>query len=326
VKRRAFITLIGGAAAWPVVVRAQQAARAARVGCLVTGSLDSHGRFIDAFREGLGRLGHMEGRDYVLDLRWANGRVDRFPVLAAELARLALDVAVTATSGAALAAKQAMPTTPVVCANLTDPIGLGLVASHNRPGGNVTGIMLTLDGLLGKQLQIMREMIPGASRIGMLVNMRNASNVAQRRDAEVGAPALGIDIVPVDLRSSDDIDSAFQLLKRERCEFVLVLSDLIFTTERKRIAEVAMAARLPTMYGIREHAEAGGVVSYGVSLRANWQRAAYFVDRILKGTMPADLPVELPAKFELVLNLKTAKVLGLGVPDKLLAIADEVIE
>jgi putative ABC transport system substrate-binding protein len=137
---------------------------------------------------------------------------------------------------------------------------------------------------------------------------------------------LGIDIVPVDLRSSDDIDSAFQLLKRERCEFVLVLSDLIFTTERKRIAEVAMAARLPTMYGIREHAEAGGVVSYGVSLRANWQRAAYFVDRILKGTMPADLPVELPAKFELVLNLKTAKVLGLGVPDKLLAIADEVIE
>ena len=134
--------------------------------------------------------------------------------------------------------------------------------------------MLTLDGLLGKQLQIMREMIPGASRIGMLVNMRNASNVAQRRDAEVGAPALGIDIVPVDLRSSDDINSAFQLLKRERCEFVLVLSDLIFTTERKRIAEVAMAARLPTMYGIRQHAEAGGVVSYGVSLRANWQRAA----------------------------------------------------
>jgi putative tryptophan/tyrosine transport system substrate-binding protein len=325
--RREFITLLGGAAAtWPLAAHAQRPARAARIGCLVTGSVDSHGRFIDAFREGLGQLGHVEGHDYVLDVRWAEGRVDRLPMLAGELARLALDVAVTATSSAALAAKQAMLTIPIVCANLTDPIRLGLVASHNRPGGNVTGIMLTLDGLLGKQLQLVRELMPGASRIGMLVNMRNPSNAAQRSDAEVAAPALRIDIVPVDVRSSDDIDSAFQMLTRERSEFVLVLSDLIFTTERRRIAAVALAARLPTMYGIREHAEVGGVVSYGVALRENWRRSAYFVDKILKGTKPADLPVELPAKLELVINLKTAKALGLEIPDKLLALADEVIE
>ncbi len=325
-QRREFITLLGGAVAWPDVVFAQRTERVARIGCLVSGSQDSHGQFVNAFRQALGQLGYVEGRDFMLDLRWAEGRVERLPALADELARLAPDVVVTAIAAAAIAAKQAMPTIPIVSASLSDPIGLGLVASHNRPGGNVTGILITVDGLVGKQLELAREVVPGASRIGMLVNMRNPSNAVQRRDAEAAAPALGIDLVPVDVRSPEDVDAAFQTLTRERSAFVLVLSDLIFVTGRRRIAEMAIAARLPTMYGLREFAEAGGLVSYGIDVRENWRRAAYFVDRILKGEKPADLPVELPTKFELVINLKTAKALGLTVPPSLLARADEVIE
>jgi ABC-type uncharacterized transport system substrate-binding protein len=326
-RRREFVTLLGGAAAaWPLAAGAQQPARVARIGCLIPGTQQSHGPFIVAFRQGLGQLGYVEGRDFVLDLRWAEGKVDRFPTLAEELARLAPDVVAAATSAAALAAKQAMPTTPIVCPFLTDPVRLGLVASHNRPGGNVTGTLLTLDGMVGKQLQLMRDLTPGARRIGILKNMRNPANEAQQRDAEAAAPALGIDIVPVDVGSSADLEAAFQTLTRQRCEFVVVLSDLIFTTERRRTAALAIAARLPSMYGLREHAHDGGLVSYGVSFRENWHRSAYFVDKILKGAKPADLPVELPAKLELVINLKTAKALGIEVPATLLSLADEVIE
>jgi putative ABC transport system substrate-binding protein len=186
--------------------------------------------------------------------------------------------------------------------------------------------MLTLDGLLGKELQLVRDLRPGAGRIGILINTRNPANLAQQRDAEAAAPALGMDTVPVDVRSSADIESAFRTLTRERCEFVVVLSDLIFSTERPRIAALAIAARLPSMYGQREHVDDGGLVSYGVALRENWRRSAYFVDKILKGTKPADLPVELPAKLGLVINLKTAKALGIEVPTTLLSLADEVIE
>ena len=326
IERRELIALLGGAAAaWPFVARAQ-APRTVRIGCLIPGSQDTHGLFVVAFQQRLGQLGYVEGRDFVLDLRWAEGKVDRFPALARELALLAPDVVVAAISAAVLAAKQAMPTTPIVCPFLIDPIGLGLVKSHNRPGGNVTGIMLTLEGLLGKQLELAREVIPGASRIGMLVNMRNPSNASQRRDAEVTAPALGIGLVTVDVRSQGDIDAAFQKFTRERSEFLLVLSDLMFSTDRRRIAELAIAARLPSIYGLREHADAGGLVSYGISILENWRRSAYFVDRVLKGTNPADLPVEVPTKFELIINLKTAKALGLDVPQTLLARADEVIE
>jgi putative ABC transport system substrate-binding protein len=203
-----------------------------------------------------------------------------------------------------------MPTTPIVCPFLADPVRLGLVSSYNRPGGNVTGTMLTLDGLLGKQLQLIRDLTPDTGRVGILINMRNPASVSQQRDAEAAAPALGIDIVPVDVRSSADIEAAFQALTRERCNFVVVLSDLIFSTERRRIAALAIAARLPSMYGLREHADDGGLVSYGVALRENWRRSAYFVDKILKGTKPADLPVELPAKLELVINLKTPRRSG----------------
>jgi putative ABC transport system substrate-binding protein len=326
VRRREFITLLGGAATWPLAARAQHATHIARISCLIPGSRESHGPFVAAFKQRLGQLGYVEGQSFVLDLRWAEGKVDRFPALARELALLAPDVVVAAATAAALAAKEAMPTTPIVCPFLIDPIGLGLVASHNRPGGNVTGIMHTLEGLLGKQLELAREITPGVARFGLLVNMGNPSNVSQRRDAETTAPALGVNLMMVDVHSLADIDGAFQTFKREHREFVVVLSDLLFTTNRHRLAETAIATRLATMYGLREHADAGGLVSYGIAVLENWRRSAYFVDRILKGIRPADLPVEVPTKFELVINLKAAKVLGLEIPPTLLARADEVIE
>jgi putative ABC transport system substrate-binding protein len=325
-RRRAFLTLLGGAAVLPAVAAAQRAERVARVGCLVTGSPDSHGAFVAALRQGLGQLGYQEGRDLILDLRWAEGHADRLPGLAEELASLKPDVVVTAVAAAAVAARRAMPTVPIVSATLADPIGLGLVASHNRPGGTVTGILFTVEGLLGKQLELAREVKPGVRRIGMLVNMLNPSNVIQRRDAEAAAPVLGIDLVPVEVRSPDGIDAAFATLARERCEFAIVFADAVFVTGRRRIAALAMAAQLPTMYGLREFAEAGGLMSYGIHVRENWRRAAYYVERILKGDKPADLPVEQPTRYELVVNLKTAQALDLTMPTNVLARADEVIE
>ena len=326
-KRREFITLLSGAAAgWPLAARAQQASHIARIACLIPGSRESHGLFVAAFQKRLGQLGYVEGQHFVLDLKWAEGKVDRFPALARELALLAPDVVVAAVSAAALAAKQAMPTTPIVCPFLIDPIGLGLVASHNRPGGNVTGIMLTLEGLLGKQLELAREITPDVTNFGLLVNMGNPSNVSQRRDAETTAPALGVNLITIDAHSPEDIDGAFQTFTREHSEFVVVLSDLLFTTNRRRLAETATASRLPTIYGLREHPDAGGLISYGIAILENWRRSAYFVDRILKGSKPADLPVEVPTTFELVINLKAAKAIGLTVPETLLARADEVIE
>jgi putative tryptophan/tyrosine transport system substrate-binding protein len=200
------------------------------------------------------------------------------------------------------------------------------VTSFNRPGGTVTGILFTVDGLVGKQLQLARELMPGVRRIGMLVNMQNPSNVIQRRDAEAAAPVLGIELVPVDVRSPEAVEAAFETLRRERSEFIIVFADAVFVTGRIKIAALAASARLPTMFGRREFAEAGGLLSYGIHVRENWRRSAYFVDRILKGDKPADLPVEQPTKYEMVINLKTAKALGLEIPSRLLFTADEVIE
>jgi putative ABC transport system substrate-binding protein len=292
----------------------------------MSGSPDAQVPFVAAFRQGLDALGYVEGHNMALDLRWADGRIERVPALAEELAALRPDVVVTSIAAAAIAASRAMPTTPIVSATLIDPVGLGLVASHNRPGGNVTGILFTLEGLLGKQLELAREIRPGTSRIGMLVNIGNPGNVGQRRDAEATAPALGVTLVALEVRAPDDIAPALEAMRRERCEFVLVLSDLMFITESRRIADLAIAGGLPTMYGLREFAEAGGLVSYGIHVRENWRRAAYFVDRILKGMKPAELPVETPTTYELVINLKTARALGLGMPPFLLTRADEVIE
>jgi putative tryptophan/tyrosine transport system substrate-binding protein len=322
-KRRAFILALGGAAAWPRLATAQ---RVPHIGCLVTGSRESHGPFVTALRQGLGALGYVEGRDVMFDARWADGRLERLPPLADELAALKPDVVVTATAAAAVVAKKAMPTTPIVSATLSDPIALGLVASYNRPGGTVTGILFTVEGLLGKQMELARELKPSLSRVGMLVNMRNPSNIAQRRDAETTAPALGLTLTVHDVLRPEDVEAAFETLVRERSEFVLIAADPIFVTARRRLAELAIGHRLPSMYGLREFAEAGGLVTYGIHVRENWRRSAYFVDRILKGEKPADLPVEVPTKYEFIVNLKTARALGIDVSPMLLARADEVIE
>jgi putative ABC transport system substrate-binding protein len=327
-KRREFITLFGGAAALTMPARAVRAQRAVpRIAFLVSGSPASHGPFVAAFLERLGALGHVQGRDFTVEQRWAEGRVERLPPLAEELAALKPDVVVTAIAAAALAAKRAMPATPIVSATLSsDPVGVGLVASLNRPGGNVTGILFTVEGLYGKQMQLAREIKPATSKIGLLVNMHNPDGTMQRGDAEAQAATLGIALLPIDVLSPDHLEAAFEQMVRERCDFALILSDAIFVTVRQRLAAVALRTKMPTMFGLREFPATGGLVSYGIDLRENWRRAAYFVDRILRGDTPANLPVEQPTKFETIINLITAKTLGLDISPMLLARADEVIE
>jgi len=293
----------------------------------VSGSSESHGGFVVAFRRRLGEIGFVESRDVAFELRWADGQVDRLLPLAHELATYVPDVVVTATAAAAVAAKQAMPTTPIVSATMVDPIGRGLVQGLARPGGNVTGIsIVSFETLLGKQLDLAREIIPHARRIGMLVNTRNPTAVFQRDHAIAAALTLGLDLKPVAAHSLEELDAAFRALAQAQSQIVLVPADAFFITERRSVAELALAARLPVIAGLRDLTEAGGLVSYGNDLTEHWTRAAYYVDRILKGAKPADLPVEQPTKYELVINLKTAKALGLAIPANVLARADEVIE
>jgi putative ABC transport system substrate-binding protein len=327
-RRREFMTLLGAAAALAMPARTARTQGAVpRIGFLVSGSPASHGPFVAAFLERLGSLGRAQGRDFTIEPRWAEGRLERLAPLAEELAALKPDIVVTAIAAAALAAKRAMPATPIVSATLSsDPVGVGLVASLNRPGGNVTGILFTVEGLYGKQMQLAREIKPATGKIGLLVNMRNPDGAMQRRDAEAQAATLGLTLSPIDVLSPDHLDVAFEQMVRERCDFSLILSDAIFVTVRQRLAAVALQAGMPTMFGLREFPAAGGLVSYGIDLRENWRRAAYFVDRILRGDKPANLPVEQPTRFETIINLKTAKALGLDPPPMLLARADEVIE
>jgi putative ABC transport system substrate-binding protein len=279
-----------------------------------------------AFAQRMQELGYGAGRDGDIGYRYADGDMARLPALADELVRLKPDVLVAFSTQAAIAASQATAAIPIVAANVTDPVGFGLVASHARPGGNVTALLATLDTLPEKQLAVAAEIVRGTVKMGMLLNPGSQAHTVQRKGAEGAAAALAIKLVPVEVRLPDDLDPAFQSLARERVDSVLVLQDPMFLTERRRIAMLAIAARLPTIFGFREHAEAGGLTSYGIDLRTNFRRAADYVDKILKGTKPADLPVELPTKFELVVNLKTAKAIGLMIPESFLLRADEVIE
>jgi putative tryptophan/tyrosine transport system substrate-binding protein len=233
---------------------------------------------------------------------------------------------VTANTTAATAVRKATSTIPIVSAAMIEPVERGLVTSHARPGGNLTGILISLDTLLGKQLEIALELLPWAKKAGMPINVNSVASAIQRRDAEKVAAALRVELVAADIRAKDDIDMAFQRLANDGADLAIIHTDPLFYTERRRMAALAEALRLPVVYGLREHTEAGGLMSYGIDLLANWRRAADFVDRMLKGTNPGELPVELPSRLELVVNLKTAKSLGLDVPDRLLALADEVIE
>ncbi len=321
-KRREFIALLGSTLAlWPRPISAQQKTTAV-VGFLGTAS-DIH--FTSAFEIQLRELGWIEGQNIVIEYRWAGGDLTRFPALADELVRLRPDLMVAGNNQAAIAMRQATAVIPIVAPILTDPIGFGLVTSLARPGGNVTGIS-TLETLPEKNLELAAEVIRGAVKMGVLFNPESQSHTIQRKAVEAAAAALAINLLSVEARLPDDLDAAFQSMARQRVDGVIVLGDPMFFAERRRIAALAIEARLPTMFFGREHVEAGGLMSYGGNLLANFRRAADYVDKILKGTKPADLPVELPTKLELVINLRTAKAIGLTIPEAFLLRADEVIE
>ena len=324
-RRREFITLLGGAAAWPFAGFAQTLARPV-VGCLVAGSKAGTERVFDGFMQGMRDLGYVEGQNWTFEVRYADGDQARAQSLAEELVRIKPEVLVSGAMAGVVALKKFTDTIPIVSPILVDPVGFGFVRSHARPGGNVTGVLLTVEDLPSKQLALAGEMVPNARKVGLLVNPGNPTHDAQRPNVEAAAAALGIELVTLQARMPDDLHAAFDKLTRERVAMVLAFPDGMFLNERKRIALLAMAARLPSMFGLRQNVEDGGLMSYGVELRESWRRTAAFVDKILKGTKPGDLPVEFPTKLELVINLTAAKVLGLEVPATLLARADEVIE
>ena len=324
--RREFMVLLGCAAAWPFAVRAQQAGKVHRIGVLETISTTLNVANFYALREGLRQLGYAEGQNLVIEYRSADGRDDRFPGLARELLALKVDVIVTRGTPAAKAVKNATSTVPVVMMASGDPVGVGLVTSLARPGGNITGLSAIVGELSPKRLELIKEIVPGLARIAVLAN---TSNDAVRRDwarIETAARSLGVQSQLLDLRESDALGPTFDDASARRADALVVVIDAITQANQQRIVGLAMKHRLPAIYSSREFVDAGGLISYGVSYPDLYRRAATYVDKILKGTKPADLPVVQPTKFELVINLKTAKALGLTIPDKLLALADEVIE
>ena len=307
---------------------AQSSGQMPRVGYLSPGSSSDPVRLrrFDAFRQGLRDLGYVEGQNVVLEARWAEGQYARYPALVADLVRLKVGVIVPVGGAATKAAKQATTTIPIVMSVVNDPVGSGLVASLARPGGNVTGLTVMSTDLAGKQLQLLKEVVPEFSRVALLRNPDNPADTAMLREAEAAARALGVRLHALEARSPQEIDNAFAAMKKERAGALVVLADSILLNQRNQIAESAAKSRLPSAYSNGEYAEAGGLLVYGADLHDLERRAATYVDKILKGAKPAVLPVEQPTKFELVINLKTAKVLGLTIPSALLRRADRVIE
>jgi putative ABC transport system substrate-binding protein len=327
IARRKFLATLGGAAAsWPCNGLAESPPKRPLIGFLVSASKSAGTRYYSGFPLGMRDLGYLEGRDYGLEERYADGDVSRLPLLAEELVRLKPDVIVAGATPSVLAAKQATASTPIVGVNLTDPVGFGLVASEARPGANVTGVLIRLEGLTSKQVEIALDLMPGTSKMGVLGHLDNPTNMLQRREVEAAAAKSAVSLAPVDVRTVDEIDAAIQIFVRERASIVVVLGSTMFLNARRRIATFALASRLPTIYSFREHVEDGGLISYNIDLRQNYHRAAYFVDRILKGEKPGDLPIEFPTNVELVVNATTAKAIGVTIPPTLLARADEVIE
>jgi putative tryptophan/tyrosine transport system substrate-binding protein len=307
---------------------AQPREKVPRVGYLTAGSHADQGRQrrFEAFRQGLRELGYAEGQNIAIESRWAEGKDDRYPTLAADLVRLKVDVIVAVGGAASKAAQQATSTIPIVMSLVNDPLGSGLVSSLAHPGGNVTGISLMAPDLVGKQLQLLKEMVPKVSRVALLRNPANPASAPQLREAEAAARVLGMQLQTLEARVPQEIDRAFAAMTRERAGALVVLTDSIFTNQRRQIAELAAERRLPAVYGNSEHAEAGGLVAYSANFLDLERRAATYVDKILKGAKPGDLPVEQPTKLELIINLKTARVLGLTLSQSLLLRADHVIE
>ena len=323
-RRRQFITLLGGAAAWPLAANAQQLAR--RIGILETIPPQANAANFDALRKGLRELGYDEGRSLIIEYRSADGRAERFPALAAELVRLNVDVIVTRGTPSALAARNATRTTPIVMASVGDVIGTGLAVSLARPGGNVTGLTAINTDTEGKRLELLKEMVPGLVRIAALYNMGNPTFALRWKEVELAARALGVESQLLDVRKPEDIAPAFAAATAQRAGALLTSVDALIQANQRTILELAAKHRLPAIYPTREFVENGGLMAYGVSYPDLYRRAATYIDKIFKGARPADLPIEQPTRFELVINLKAAKALGLTVPPTLLARADEVIE
>jgi putative ABC transport system substrate-binding protein len=324
-KRREFITLLGGAAAaCPLAAGAQQA-RLPTIGFLGATTPAAESQRLAAFTQRLGELGWIEGRTVAIDVRWAEGRNDRFAEIATEFVRLRVDVIVTQGTASIIAAKQATAVIPIVFAAAGDPVGAGLVASLARPAGNVTGLSSQLRDTATKRLELLRDVVPNLRRLAIMANVDNASIVLEMRELQATVSALGLDVITLEIHRGEDIAPSFDSLQG-RADALVVLAEALAMTNRVRISTLALGARLPTMHGHREYVEAGGLMSYGPSVPAQYRRAADYVDKILRGTKPGDIPVEQPTKFELIINLTTAKTLGLQIPDNLLTLADEVIE
>jgi putative ABC transport system substrate-binding protein len=327
VRRREFITLLGGAAAgWPLAARAQQPAKPV-IGYLHSGSPPATTQLLAAFREGLSEIGYVEGQNLVIEFRWAQDDVSRLPDMAADLARRRVAViAAPGSTAAALAAKAATTTIPIVFSVGFDPVQLGLVASLNRPGGNITGVNSMSNELVAKRLGLLHELLPAAARFAVLVNPNNPTTDPLKKDVQAAAAAIGRQVDVIAAGTETDIDTAFATLVQKRAAALLIHPDVLFITRRAQVAALAAHHAVPAIWPFRTDAEAGGLMSYGVRLADAHRQAGVYTGRILKGANPGELPVVQPTRFELVINLKTAKALGLTVPDKLLVAADEVIE
>ena len=324
--RRTFLCgLTLGMLALPVAAAAQQAGKVPRIGFLFYGSPGPSPE-LDAFRQGLRELGYIEGQNITIEYRFAGGRLGQLPELAAELVRLKLDVIVTPGTPASVAAKQATSTIPIVFAGVADAVGAGLVADFARPGGNITGLTSISAELGGKRLELLKAVAPKASRVAVLYNPADRSNVLVLKELQESAPALRLTLQPLGVRGPGEFEGAFVAMSRKRAHALFGAAGILTTEHRKAVVDLAAKSRIPAMWGERQFVEAGGLMSYAVNFYDQVRRAATHVDKILKGAKPGDLPVEQPTKFELVINLKTAKALGLTIPQSLLLRADEVIQ
>jgi putative ABC transport system substrate-binding protein len=327
-KRREFITLLGGAAAWPLAAHAQQPRKKYRIGVLWHGAnAEEETIYLAALRQGLDDFGYVEGQNVVLQMRFPAEQYERFFVLAAELAQQKLDVLVSAAGIAAVACHRATTAIPIVSVNVPDPVGRKLVASLNRPGGNLTGLSNMAVELTSKRIELSKEMIKDLSSVALLVN--TADEIGSRAyiaQSEAASPQLGVAVVPFGVRDASDLEGAISKISTDKFQAMVVTHDGLFYVQRKRLADLALERRLPTIAFASEQWEAGVLATYGPNVPTLYRRAGAFIDKILKGANPADIPVEQPTKFELLINLKTAKALGLSVPSTLVARADQVIE
>jgi putative tryptophan/tyrosine transport system substrate-binding protein len=323
--RREFVATLGGAAAWPLAARAQQSGKLQTIGFSGQSTLSAESELVAAFTQRLRELGWIEGRTVTIVYRWVEGREDRFAEVADEFVRLKVDVIVTSGTPEVLAAKQATSVIPIVFARVGDPVANGLVASLARPGGNVTGLSVQSNELAGKRIELLREVVPSLRRVAILANVGNPFSVLELGESQAAARTLGLQVDTLEIRRAEDIAPAFEALKG-RADALYVCTDGLVNANRIRINTLALGARLPTMHGYREYVEAGGLMSYGANLPDLYRRSADYVDKILRGVKAGDIPVEQPTKFDLIINLTTAKALGLDIPTTVLARANEVIE